>query len=577
MRCVVLSALCLLAAAVLPARASDAFTLNADRCVANDARPAHERIAACTFMIGRSATDGRIDRAEAFFRRSYAYDAEHEYDRAIDDLTAALRLKPRNTAYLNNRAFTYRLKGDLDHRLADYETAFAIDPKFHTVATDLADALIERGVRSERAGQPDAAIGDYDRVLSMSPRHYAALNDRGFALIDKQDYQAAVASLTQAIRVAPGRFEAYESLGQAWAAAGDPDRAIEAFTRSLAINPTKALTYQRRGDAFRRKGDLASALADYRRALGLDPRLAPAATARDEVEASLAPKPAAAPPLRTSPDPASPPGGQTQGPAATQAQAAVAGPAAAVQTAVAAAPGSALGTRVALVIGNSAYRTVARLPNPDRDADLVADALRKAGFKSVALLKDATHTQFEDALRAFAEEAAAADWAVVYYAGHGIEMNGSNYLVPVDATLATDRSVQFEAVPLDQVLAAADGAKKLKLVMLDACRNDPFQVTMVRSLGTRSVGRGLARVEADAGTIVAFAAGPGQTAEDGEGNDSPFASAIARHVADPDVEVYQFFRIVHDDVVQATGAKQQPYVNATLSADTFYFNPTSAR
>ncbi len=144
---------------------------------------------------------------------------------------------------------------------------------------------------------------------------------------------------------------------------------------------------------------------------------------------------------------------------------------------------------------------------------------------------------------------------------------------PSTQAVHTDRAVQFEAIPLDKVMAAVSGAKTLKLVMLDACRNNPFAANMSRSLGTRSIGRGLARVEPDASTLVAFAAAPGQTAEDGEARNSPFASTFSAHVGDPRVEICQFFRVVHDEVVKATTARQQPYVNASLSAEELYFTP----
>jgi uncharacterized caspase-like protein len=168
-------------------------------------------------------------------------------------------------------------------------------------------------------------------------------------------------------------------------------------------------------------------------------------------------------------------------------------------------------------------------------------------------------------LRAFADEA---DWAVVYYAGHGIEVNGQNYLIPVDAVLKTDRDIQFEAIPLDQVMASIDGAKKLKLVILDACRDNPFAPQIKKTtapdavtatstaggnVGTRSIGRGLGEVKVQGASLVVFAAKHGQTALDGEGGNSPFAVAMVQRVATPGVEINKIFRSVRDDVMEATG------------------------
>lgn len=230
------------------------------------------------------------------------------------------------------------------------------------------------------------------------------------------------------------------------------------------------------------------------------------------------------------------------------------------------------GRRVALVIGNSAYKAVAALPNPQRDADSVAAALRRTGFQSVTLASDLTREKLIDALRSFAAEAEKADWALVYFAGHGIEIGGVNYLIPVDAKLAADRDVQFEAVPLEQVMGAAEGAKKFRLVLLDACRDNPFAGQMRRTVATRSIGRGLAQVEPDSGTLVVYAAKHGQTALDGDGANSPFVSAFVRRLAMPGLEIRKLFDLVRDDVMSATNRRQQPYSYGSVpGSEDFFF------
>jgi uncharacterized caspase-like protein len=226
------------------------------------------------------------------------------------------------------------------------------------------------------------------------------------------------------------------------------------------------------------------------------------------------------------------------------------------------------------------------LTNPPHDAEAVAETLRAVGFQTVTLTKDASKDVFVDALRRFAVEAETADWAVVYYAGHGIEMNGVNYLIPVDAVLAADRDVQFEAVPLDQILIAVEGAKKLKLVLLDACRDNPFAPTMRRTaapdavaaastggatVGTRSIGRGLGEVKVAGATLVVFAAKNGQTALDGEGGNGPFAVAVTQRVATPGVEINKVFRLVRDDVMEATAGRQEPYTYGSLPGKEDFF------
>jgi uncharacterized caspase-like protein len=192
-----------------------------------------------------------------------------------------------------------------------------------------------------------------------------------------------------------------------------------------------------------------------------------------------------------------------------------------------------------------------------------------------------------NALKTFAVEVENADWALVYYAGHGIEMNGVNYLIPVDAKLAADRDVQFETVPLDQILIGVEAAKKLKLIMLDACRDNPFAPTMRQTaapemvaarstagakLATRSIGRGLGEVKVSGATLVVYAAKNGQTALDGEGGNSPFAVAVTQRIATPGVEINKIFRLVRDDVMEATAGRQEPYTYGSLpGSEDFFF------
>jgi uncharacterized caspase-like protein len=234
---------------------------------------------------------------------------------------------------------------------------------------------------------------------------------------------------------------------------------------------------------------------------------------------------------------------------------------------------SAVGRRIALVIGNSAYTAVPALPNPQRDSATVAETLKAIGFQKVTLENNLTREGLFNALRTFAAEAEQADWAIVYYAGHGIEMGGTNYLIPVDAKLATDRDVEFEAIPLEKIMSAVDGAKKLRLVLLDACRDNPFANQMRRSIASRSIGRGLAEVEPDAGTLVVYAAKHGETALDGTGGaNSPFVTALINRLKTPNLEVRRLFDLVRDDVLVATNRRQQPFSYGSVSgAEDFYF------
>jgi uncharacterized caspase-like protein len=224
--------------------------------------------------------------------------------------------------------------------------------------------------------------------------------------------------------------------------------------------------------------------------------------------------------------------------------------------------------RVALVIGNSAYQKVAKLPNPANDAAAVAAMLKSAGFDSVESKLNVPAGDLRRTLREFAAKTRDADIAVVYYAGHGIELDGTNYLIPIDATLETDGDVLDETIPLERVLFAVEPAKQLRLVILDACRDNPFARTMKRTIASRAIGRGLAKIEPTSpNTMIAFAAKAGSTASDGDSKNSPFAAALVEHLPKPGLDLRRAFGFVRDDVLKNTGNKQEPYVYGSLGGD----------
>jgi uncharacterized caspase-like protein len=224
--------------------------------------------------------------------------------------------------------------------------------------------------------------------------------------------------------------------------------------------------------------------------------------------------------------------------------------------------------RVALVIGNSAYQKVATLTNPANDATAVVAMFKSAGFDLVEAKFNLSANDLRRSLRDFVVKTRDADVAVVYYAGHGIELDGANYLIPVDATLETDGDVLDETVPLERVLFAVEPAKQLRLIILDACRDNPFAKTMKRTIASRAVGRGLAKVEPTSpNTMIAFAAKAGSTASDGDSKNSPFAAALIEHLPKPGLDLRRAFGFVRDDVLKNTGNKQEPYVYGSLGGN----------
>jgi hypothetical protein len=230
------------------------------------------------------------------------------------------------------------------------------------------------------------------------------------------------------------------------------------------------------------------------------------------------------------------------------------------------------GRRVALVIGNGRYDHAPVLPNPANDAQDLAKALTASGFQSVTLKTDLTRDQLLSTLADFAKLADSADWAAVYYSGHGIETRGINYMIPVDAQLRVDRDIDLEAVDVNKAISAIEGAKKLKLIILDACRDNPFLGQMKRTVATRSISKGLGRMEPDAGMLIVYAAKHGETALDGDRTNSPFAAALINRILTPNLEIRRLFDLVRDDVLLTTSRRQQPFNYGSLSgSEEFYF------
>ena len=233
--------------------------------------------------------------------------------------------------------------------------------------------------------------------------------------------------------------------------------------------------------------------------------------------------------------------------------------------------------RVAFVVGNSKYQNVIPLANPANDAAAITELFKKAAFHVVESRRDLNNIDMRRALRDFTEKARDADIAVIYYAGHGIEVDGTNYLIPVDAALERDTDAYDEAIALDRILQAIEPAKQLRLVILDACRDNPFAKKMKRTVASRALGRGLAGVEpARPNTLIAFAAKGGSTAADGDVKNSPFTLALLKYLARPGLELGKAFRLVRDDVMDATGNKQEPFVYGSMGGNDVALVPAPA-
>ena len=229
--------------------------------------------------------------------------------------------------------------------------------------------------------------------------------------------------------------------------------------------------------------------------------------------------------------------------------------------------------RVALVIGNAAYSQAGTLANPVNDATDMANALKKFSFE-VILGLDLNRRSFDEKIRAFSKALEDADEAVLFYAGHGLQVAGHNYLVPVDAGLSSERDLDFETISLDFVLKQMEVGRegKTNIVFLDACRDNPLARNLARSMGTRSaaVGRGLAEAQTGVGTFIAYSTQPGNVALDGAGRNSPFTAALSSRVQEKGRNLTALMIEVRKDVLKATGGRQVPWDHSALTNDFFF-------
>ncbi len=549
------------ASTVAPALAGP--ELDDDIATCRERQPdAKTRYDACERVVAAGRTTGK-DLAVANYVRGQWFRTKRNYDKAVSAFDAAHAADPDNPEYVTFRGLASEEKGDDDHAMADYNLVLQTHPRDGR-------ALYNRGTLYLRKAALQSALDDFNEALKFVPNTsslaYLAHADRGRVLTINKDFDGALADFAEAERINPAwsqarvyRCLAYTAMGkfdeaiadcnsviekapkfqfaavsraEAQLAKGDIDAALKDFNFVLGLNPNNVRAHSGRGQLFEKKRDLAQARADYRSA-------AFALTPFDNFETGLARQiarerlAALTPQAPTTPDKI---------------------------------------RRVALIIGNGAYRNVHELGNPPRDAKLIAAALKDVGFQTVTVTNDLTRDKFFEVLHAFASEAEKADWAVVYYAGHGFEVGGINYLVPVDAKLAADKDAETEAVALEQVIAAVGGARKLRLVMLDACRDNPFAPTMQHTIALKLVDKGFSNIEPAAGFMVVYAAKHGETALDGDGVDSPFASAVAHDIKEPRVEVRKLFDIVRDDVWTTTKHQQQPFTyGSPPGREDFYF------
>jgi tetratricopeptide (TPR) repeat protein len=482
--------------------------------------------------------------ASNYWERAGARNAKGDYVRAIEDATHAIELAPNieheqvrrsvlRTSY-KIRAIARANVGDSESALADYNKAIELNP-------DHAGPYAARGQFYGWQKQYDLAIQDFDKALQLDPSEWISRSNKALALVRLGRLEEASQEVNTGLRSGANRDFYVNIRGLIAYEQGKYAQAVDDLSEAIQLSTFKTpLDYMRRGQAYEKLGQKALAMADYTAAVGLNVPNPGQRDARIIARERL---------------------GVLQGEtiAAQQpAQPQKAQPAD-------------LGRRIALVIGVGAYRNAPGLRNPPNDAAAVAKALRELGFADVTELLDPSRADLEAALMVFGDKAAEADWSVIFYAGHGMQVDGRNFLIPTEAKLASDRHVDFETVVLDKVIESMNGTKKLGLVILDACRDNPFLKRMKQTRSARSFGQGLAAVEPSQGQMIVYATKDGSVAEDGDEDHSPFTKALLTHIHEARLDIRLMFSKVRDSVLQSTQNRQQPFTYGSLPGEGLFF------
>jgi tetratricopeptide (TPR) repeat protein len=551
--------LTLLAAALWSAPAFAQSNAQLGPLCTSEGTPADAQIAACNKIIALKVFSGE-KLATIYFWRAVGWNKKGNYPQVIADATEAIRLQPNIPSY-NLRGSAYYDKGEYDIAIADFNDALRMGPQGGIVYHNRGNAYRSKGDYAK-------AIADYDAAIKFDPKEAYSWQNRGGSKQALGDLDGALADINEAIRLNPALPSPLINRAVIWRAKGDLDHAItdstEAIRLAKARAPVNVMTppgsvlisaTSERGLAYEAKGDYDRARQDYAATLeGIASDAGSKANqATAKVRLSLLQE-AAAPPPRT--------------PISTPAPAGASGPATA---------SAATGRRVALVIGNGAYTHVRALPNPPNDAHSVAKSLRDIGF-AVSEGIDLDRGAMQKTIRDFLLEAARSQVAVVYYAGHGVQIDGRNYLVPVDLQFQAGSRMTDAMVDMDTIMAGLDDQLRTNILILDACRNNPMAPQIASAGANRGIeaGSGLAAPTSlgagstlGAGTLIAFATAPGQVALDGEGANSPFSAALSRHIGTPGLEVQQMLTRVRAEVVATTKSKQVPWSNSSLLGEVY--------
>ena len=545
------------------------------------------------------------NQAIALTNLSWGYIESGQYEKALESADTSIKLNDKDAVSWNNRGYARFRLGNLDEAMSDYAESIKRDPKY-------VQPLINRGEVYFKRGEYQKAASDYSLVIKADPKNVDGWNNRGAALQKLKQYNGALADLNQAVRLDPkyvlaqaNRIEVYYDLGKPDKAAAEADAVVKLFPnegdaynirswirkkrgdidgaildadKAVTISPEDASFRDTRGAAFLAKGRFADAVTDFTKAIELFAEdssyyrqraeaklgLADLEGAKADADKALTMKPDDADNLKTM----------------NGVQAAMLGAGARQVTPETTAPQpkksiTPAGRRVALVIGNSAYPDGMALPNPVNDAKAMAAALTRLGFE-IVLATNATKNAMSDAMYQFAVKAEGADAAMVFYAGHGMQVDGVNYLMPVDGSAENQADLKHKFIAADDILDDLKTVKGMRMMVLDACRNNPLSRSIKVKLAkvtSRAVDNrnGLADMKAE-GVLIAFATQPNEVAADGDGVNSPFTVALLKHIETPNIEVDTMFKRVRTTASEMTEGTQLPQT-VNSSTGEFYLKP----
>ena len=453
---------------------------------------------------------------EALYNRGNIYLKRRAYDQAIADYNDALSQDPSFINAWSNRSTAWYFKGDYDQSIADTNRAINLDPSN-------ALAFCNRGICFAMKGDFDTAIHDYTKALEISPRHVGALRSRAAAWKYENNIDKALADYSSVLDIAPDA-ECHNDRGLLWAQKGEYEKALADFAWAQALSPEESVFAK--NHAIMTELIITAREYSYARprqpsdeyVLGAAARKAEEAATNAEVSPWNSPEPSAlAKQVRTI-------SGSTR--------------------------------RVALLIGNSGYSRLHRLEHPVRDVRLIERSLLHANFSTVIAQTDVRLNDMIKVLQDFSRTADDADLALIYFSGHAIQMSGGNYIIPIDASLRSERDIEIETIDASRLLTALSGALGPRVLVLDACRESTLAHPLKLTSG-RAVGRGLCCMNTEPEEVIVFSETAGNVAPEWTTNNSPFAEAFARRIGDlQENNICKFVDGVCKNVLQRTSGQQ---------------------